>query len=131
MGTTKDHDRGYWNGWFGGPPKLSSSIAEDQGYKEGRANYESRWGGSAGGSLYSPAVERVLAIIGSVLAAIGIAIGAVASYGTAGRMGLGLVGSLTCAGIGGLMGAGLGFVIPRVVLATLLLAWFVVLCCSR
>ena len=32
-----------------------------------------------------------------------------------------------CAGISGVMGAGLGFVIPRVVLAALLLAWTLVL----
>ena len=38
-----------------------------------------------------------------------------------------LVSSLVCAGISGVMGAGLGFVIPRVVLAALLLAWTLVL----
>lgn len=84
-------------------------------------------GSSAGGSSYSPAVERALAIIGSIFAIMGFALGAVASDGVAGRMDMSLVSSLVCAGIGGVMGAGLGFVIPRIVLAALLLAWFVVL----
>ena len=127
MSWFKDNNRGYWNGWLGGPRPLSGSFAEDQGYEEGRANYESRWGGAAGGSSYSPAVERALAIIGSLFAIMGFALGAVASYGVAGRMDMSLVGSLVCAGIGGIMVAGLGFVIPRIVLAALLLAWFVVL----
>ena len=79
-------------------------------------------GSSAGGSSYSPAVERALAIIGSLFAIMGFALGAVASYGAAHRMSLGLACSLLCARLGGVMGAGLGFVIPRIVLAVLLVA---------
>ena len=70
----------------------------------------------------SPAVERALAIIGSLFAIMGFALGAVASYGAAHRMSLGLACSLLCARLGGVMGAGLGFVIPRIVLAVLLVA---------
>lgn len=129
MRTAKDHNRGYDKGVLGGQRRLTGSFAEQQGYDAGRAIFDANYatGPAAASRSYPPVVERALAIIGSVLAVIGFALGAVASYGTAGRMGVGLVGSLVCAGIGGLMGAGLGFVIPRVVLATLLLAWFVVL----
>lgn len=111
MSTTKDRNRGFDNGVFDGPRRILGSQAEQQGYDAGRALFDANHApGPAAASSRSPRVDQALAALGSILAVIRFALGAVARHGTAGRLGMGPAGSLVCAEIGGLMGAGLGFV---------------------
>ena len=119
MGYSKDHNRGYSSGVLGDQPRLTGSIAEQQGYEEGRKVFLANRSGSGG---YSPAVERVLAIVGGVLALIGLALAAPAGYAAAMQAGATKTVGFVCAAIAGLLGAGLGMIIPRIVMAALMLA---------
>lgn len=119
MSYLKDHNRGYFSGMLGDQPRLTGSIAEQQGYEEGRKVFLANQSGSSG---YSPAIERVLAIVGGVLALIGLALAAPVGYAAAMQAGATQTVGFVCAAIAGVLGAGMGMIIPRIVMAAVMLA---------
>lgn len=119
MSDTKGNNRGYFKGVLGDQPNITGSMAEHQGYDEGRKVYLANRTGSGG---YSPAIERVLTIVGGVLALIGLVLAAPVGYVAAMQAGATQTLGFVCAAIAGMLGVGLGMIIPRIVMAILMLA---------
>jgi hypothetical protein len=113
MGQFKENNKGFLNGITGGPPPLTGSTAEWQGYQEGVAK---RNAGAPSSIEYPPAVERILHRIGNALSYIGFPLGVVIGLLIAFKLGAGIIGFALWALACGILVAGLGYMAPRFIL---------------
>jgi hypothetical protein len=115
MSSSEDYNRGFDDGKVGRAPPYTGSFAEWQGWQAGAQQRNANAEPVATPISYPASFERVLNVAGVALAWVGFAAGAWLAFRGARGAGAGALGALVLAAVGGLVGAGVGVLVPHLV----------------